>query len=119
VFPIHIGNYTIYNGNHARKEVYALQDVCLCTREPKFHDPHELLINHIISMGLTHYNIHVVGFEEYMFKGVLFCEEALQKLQNDAARHELEVEQKEMKQVTTDHFQRLPQEEHDNFRIKE
>jgi hypothetical protein len=93
VFPVHIGNYTISNGPHARKEADALQDVCLCIGEPKGHDPHELVVSHIRSMGLTHSNIHVVDFEEDRFKGVLFYEEALQKLPNDVSRQELKVEQ--------------------------
>jgi hypothetical protein len=86
VFPIHVGNYTISNGPHARKEEDSLQDVCLCLGDPKGHDPHELAVSHIISIGLTHSNIHVVDFEEDKFKGILAYEEVLQKLPNDAAK---------------------------------
>jgi hypothetical protein len=47
-------------------------DVFLCLGEPKVHDPHELMVVHVISVGITHPNIHVVDFEEDGFKGVLF-----------------------------------------------
>jgi hypothetical protein len=30
LFPVHIGNYSLLNGQHARKEAEALQDLCLC-----------------------------------------------------------------------------------------
>jgi hypothetical protein len=85
MFPMHIGNYTISNDGHAKKEAEALQDVCLCIGEPKGHDPHELVVGHITSVGLTHPNIYVVDFEEDRLKGVLFYEEFLQKLPNDAS----------------------------------
>jgi hypothetical protein len=109
VFPIHIGNYTISNGPHARKEEDSLQDVCLCLGEPKGHDPHELVVIHIRSVSLTHSNIHVVDFEEDKFKGILSYEEVLQKFPDDAAKQELEDEQEEMKRVTIDQFHRLIQ----------
>jgi hypothetical protein len=107
MFPIHAGNYTISNGPHARKEAEALQDVCLCLGEPKGHDPHEIVVGHVKSVGLTHPNIHVVDFEEDRLKRVLFYEEVLQKIPNDAAKKELESEQEEMKRVTLDQFQWL------------
>jgi hypothetical protein len=119
LFPIHIGNYTLSNGPHARKEAKSLQDVCLCLGEPKGHDPHELAVGHIRSVGLTHSNIHVVDFEEDMFKGVLFYEEVLQKLPNDVAKQELESEQEEMKKITLDQFQILLQEEKNKLNTKE
>jgi hypothetical protein len=119
MFPVHIGNYTISNGPHARKEEDSLQYVCLFLGEPKGHDPHELAVSHIRFVGLTHSNIHVVDFEEDKFKGVLFYEEVLQKLPNDAAKQELEYEQEEMKRVTIEQFQRLLQQEQDNVNIKE
>jgi hypothetical protein len=83
VFPIHIGNYTISNGPHAREDANSLQDVCLCIGEPKGHDPHELVVNHIRSVGLTHSNLHMVYFEEDKFKGILSYEEVLQNFPND------------------------------------
>jgi hypothetical protein len=89
---MHIENYTISNGGHARKEAESLQDVCLCIGEPKGHDPHELVVVHITYVGLTHPNIYVVDFEEDRLKGVLFYEECLQKLPNDASKKELEPE---------------------------
>jgi hypothetical protein len=119
VFPIHIENYTIFNGPHVRKEENSLQDVCLCLREPKGHDPHDLTVSHIRSVRLTHSNIHVVDFEEYKFKGILAYEEVLQKFPNDTTKQELEYEQEKMKRVTIDQFQRLLQQEQDNDNIKE
>jgi hypothetical protein len=86
MFPINIGNYTISNGPHARKEEDSLQDVCLCLGEPNVHDPHEIAISHIRFVGLTHSDIHVVDFEEDKFKGILNYEEVLQKLSNDATK---------------------------------
>jgi hypothetical protein len=41
-----------------------LQEIHLCLGEPKGHDPHELAVIHVRSVGLTHSNIHVVDFEE-------------------------------------------------------
>jgi hypothetical protein len=55
-------------------------------------------------VGLSHSNIHVVDFEEDRFKGVLFYEEALQKLPSDVVIQEIEVEQEEMNQVTIEQF---------------
>jgi hypothetical protein len=109
IFPIHIGNYTISNGPHERKEEEILQELHLCLGEPKGHDPHELAVSHVRSVGLTHSNIHVVDFDEDIFKGILWYEEALQKLPNDAARKELECEQEEMKRVTINQFHRFLQ----------
>jgi hypothetical protein len=53
LFPIHIANYTLSNGPHARKEAKSLQDVCLCLGEAKGHDPHELAVGHVRSVGLV------------------------------------------------------------------
>jgi hypothetical protein len=94
LFPVHIGNYSLLNGQHARKEVEALQDLCLCLGSEKGHDPHELAVSHVRSMGLNHSNIHVVDFDEDRFKGVFFYEEVLQKFPDDAARKELQVNKK-------------------------
>jgi hypothetical protein len=53
-FPLNIGRYTLSNGPHARKEVESLQEICLCTGEPKGHDPKDVVIDHIKVVGLTH-----------------------------------------------------------------
>jgi hypothetical protein len=60
--PVNIGNYTLLNGPHARKEAEALQEICLCLGEPKGHDPKNLALNHVKYVGLTHPVIHVVNF---------------------------------------------------------
>jgi hypothetical protein len=102
VFPIHIGNYTISNNPHARKEVETLKEVHLCLGELKGHDPHEIAVNHSRSIGLTHSNIHIVNFEEDRFKGILSYEESLHKLLNDASIQEFECEKEEMKRLKID-----------------
>jgi hypothetical protein len=51
----------------------------------------------------------VVDFKEERIKGVLFYEEVLQNLPNDASKQELEFEHEEMKRVTIEQFQRLLQ----------
>jgi len=119
LFPIHIANYTLSNGPHARKEAKSLQDVCLCRGEAKGHDPPELAVGHVRSVGLTHSNIHVVDFEEDRFKGILFYEEVLHKLPNDDPKQELVSEQEKMKKITPEKFQRLLQEEQNKLNIKE
>jgi hypothetical protein len=58
---------------------------------------------HVISMGLNHSNIHLVGFDEDMFKGVFFYE-VLLKLHDDVARQELQVEQEEMNKFHPNQF---------------
>jgi len=75
IFPIYIGNYTISNSVHSRKEEESLHDVCLFFGETKAHDPHELVIGHVIYVGVTHPNIHVVYFEEDRLKGVILYED--------------------------------------------
>jgi len=95
IFPIHIGNYTISNCAHARKEEEALHDVCIFLGEPKGHDPHEIVVFHIRYVGLTHPNIHVVDFEEDRLKGVIFYEEVLQKIPTDVAKQELSLRKRE------------------------
>jgi hypothetical protein len=119
MFPIHIGNYTISNGIMLERRQNPYNDVCLCLGEPKGHDPHELVVGHVKSVGLTHPNIHVVDFEEDRLKGVLFYEEVLHKLPNDAAKKELESEKEAMKRITIEQFQRLLQEEKDKLNTKE
>jgi hypothetical protein len=63
----------------------------------KGHDPHELAINHVSSIGLSHRNIHVVDFEEDKFKGVLSYDEVLHQLPHDVAKQEIEIRQEEFK----------------------
>jgi hypothetical protein len=118
-FLVHIGNYSILNGQHARKEVEALQDLCLCLGSAKGHDPHELAVSHVRYMGLNHSNIYVVDFDEDKFKGVFFYEEVLQKFPDDASRKELQVEQEEMKKFHQDQFLRFLQEDQNKLITKE
>jgi hypothetical protein len=104
LFPVHIGNYSLSNGPHARKEAETLQEICLCIGEARGHDPHELEVSHVRYVGLTHSNIHVVDFDEEVFKGVLFYEEVLQKLPNDVARQEMQLEQEEKRRILQSNF---------------
>jgi hypothetical protein len=118
-FPIHIGNYNILNGKHARKEEKSLQDLCLCLGSAKGHDPHELAVSHVRVVGFNHVNIHVVDFDEDMFKGILFYEEVLQKLPDDVARKEIQAEQEEMKKFHQNQFLRLLEEDKNKSITKE
>jgi hypothetical protein len=94
LFLVHIGNYSILNGKHARKEAEVLQDICLFLGSAKGHDPQELEVSHVRAMGLNHYNIHLVDFDEYMFKGIFFYEEVLHKLHHDVFRKEIQLKKK-------------------------
>jgi len=111
LFPIHIGNYSLSNEQHPRKEVEALHDLCLFLGSEKGHDPHELAVSHVRYVCLTHPNIHVADFEEDRFKGVVFYEEVLKKISVDVGRQELQVEQEETKKLHQDQFQRFSQED--------
>ena len=71
------------------------------------HEPHELVVIHVRYMGIYHSNIDVVYFNKYRFKGVLFYEEVLLKLSNDASIQELQAEKDEMKKFHQDQFQRF------------
>jgi hypothetical protein len=71
-FPIYILNYSLLNRNHAIKEAEALRDLCLCLESMKGHGPHDLVVSHVRSMGLTHPNMHLAYLEEDKFKGFLF-----------------------------------------------
>jgi hypothetical protein len=85
-FHVHIGNYSLSNGPHARKEADTLHEICLCNGEERGHNPHELVINHVIYVDVTHSNVHVVDFDEEVFKGIIFYEEVLYKLTNNDDR---------------------------------
>jgi hypothetical protein len=39
IFPIHLGKYSLLNKRHTEKEEKAIEEICLCTREKKGHDP--------------------------------------------------------------------------------
>jgi hypothetical protein len=90
-------NYSLLSGKHARKEAEDLQDLCLFLCCGKGHDPDELVVIQVRSMGLNHSNICVVEFDKDKFKGVFFYEEVLQKLLDDAAKKELQAKQEKMK----------------------
>jgi len=81
-----------------------MQELILCMGETKGHDPHELAIIHVRSIGLTHPNIHVVDFEEDKFKGTLFYGEVLHQFPHDVAKRDLELEQEEFKKKTLNQF---------------
>jgi hypothetical protein len=70
-------------------------------------------------VGLTHSNIHVVDFEEDMFKGILSYEEVLQNLPNDVTRQKFKRGQEEMKRVTIAQFCILLQQEQVDNNVKE
>jgi len=90
-FPLHIEIFSIFDAQHARKEVETLQELILCLGEPKDHDPHELAIIHIRFFGTTHPNIHNVDFEEDKFKGIHSYDEVLHHLPHDVAKRELDL----------------------------
>jgi hypothetical protein len=119
IFPLHIGSYSISNAQHTRKEDETLQELIMCSGEPKGHDPHELAIIHVRSVSLTHPNIHIVDFEEDKFKGVLSYDEVLHQLPHDATKRELDLEQEEFKMETLAQFQKLCQQEKDTDNAKE
>jgi hypothetical protein len=48
-FPINVGRFTLTNVPHARKEVEALQEICLCTGEPRGHDLRGIVKEHVKS----------------------------------------------------------------------
>jgi hypothetical protein len=118
-FPTHIGNYSILNGKHARKEAQALQDLCLCLGSVKVHDPHELVLSHVRAMGFNHANIHVIDFDEDRFKGIFFHEEVLKKLPDDATRQEIQAEKEEMNKFHPNQFLRLFEEDKNKLITKE
>jgi hypothetical protein len=83
------------------------------------HDPHEMAVNHVKSIGLTHSKIHEVNFVEEIFKGVLFFEEVLQILPDDVARGKLQMEQEEKKKILQEQFQLLLEEDQKKLQAME
>jgi hypothetical protein len=47
LFLVHIGNYSLLNGQHARKEAEAMKDLCLFLGSEKGHEPHEQEMSHV------------------------------------------------------------------------
>jgi len=92
------------NGPHAKKETISLQEICLFLGEAKGHDPQELTVNHVKSIGLTHSQIHKDNFVEDIFKGVLFFEEVLKILPDDLVGGKRQVEQEEKKKILQEQF---------------
>jgi hypothetical protein len=71
-FPINVGRFTLTNGPHARKEAKVLEDLYLCTREPKGHDLKEIVKVHIKYAGLVHNVTHDMNFAEEVVKGAFY-----------------------------------------------
>jgi len=69
--------------------------------------------------GLTHSNIHLVDFDEEVFKGVLIYEEVLQKLPNYLARKDMQLKQEEKRRILQEQFRILLDEDQNKLESKE
>jgi hypothetical protein len=104
---LHIGRYALSNKPHAKKEVKAMKEICLCTGNLKGHDPHNIVYDHIKFIKLTYQVIHEVNFVEDLFKGDFFVEEVLQRLQDESTRENFQKEEDEERSTMTKQFRML------------
>jgi hypothetical protein len=71
--------------------------------------------DHIKSVKLTHPVIHEVNFVEDLFKGDLFFEEVLQRLQDEPTRENLQKEEDEERNTVKEQFKLLLEKEREKM----
>jgi len=88
-FPLHIGQYSLFNKRHVEKEAEVIKEIFLCTGNKKGHDPQNIIYKHIKAIKIAQQIVHEFNYVEDTFRGALNFEEVLDRILNELDKQQI------------------------------